>query len=203
MIRRLTRKMANVRRIGLLRFLQIGGDRLFLRALAWKFHFHPWHADAPTSARPYRHIVAGIVNELKPTSVVEVGCGLGMILRLVQAPQRHGYDLDEGVIRAARFLHRDSIAFHHGDLSSVSLPRIDVLILVNWIHEISPEALENLLTPLLPRTGCLLLDAVDPDGPPGYRFKHDFSFLDRKAERLSVTRPPDEGRSFHLFQVHV
>lgn len=202
MNRAIVRKIEGIRRFGLRRSIRIEVDRIILRALALKFKFHPWHAEAPISARPYRCVVARIVNELKPVSVVEVGCGLGMILRLVEAPKRYGYDVDVGAIRAARFLHGDTITFSTGDLATVDLKEIDVLILVNWIHEISPMLLHEQLRPLLSRTRYLLLDALDPDGPTGYRFKHDFKFLDRSCRRLSVTCPPNEGRSFHLFEVH-
>jgi hypothetical protein len=44
-----------------------------------------------------------------------------------------------------------------------------VLILINWIHEISPAALESTLLSRLPRTRYLVLDAVDRDGPAGGR----------------------------------
>lgn len=197
----LFRKIATVRRLGLLRALRIALDRLFLRALARIFHFHRWHAEAPTSARPYRNTVGRLVNELKPRSVVEVGCGLGSILSRVQAAERYGYDIDEAVIRAARFLRCKKITFLQGSLSAVSLKRIDVLILVNWIHEIAPESLGAQIAPLLPRVRFLLLDAIDADGPSGYRYKHDFAFLQGKARRISITRSPNEERSFHLFEV--
>lgn len=188
-------------RIGLVRSVRIRLDLLFLSVLARAYGFHPWHAQSPTSARPYRKTVASLVNALSPQTVVEVGCGLGYVLRLVDAPFRQGYDPDEGAIRAARFLHGRKITFVHGDLTSVSVPHIDVLILVNWIHEISPEELQRLLVPLLVRTSYLILDAIDPTESSGYRFKHDFAFLDSLAQRISVTRPPNEGRTFQLFKV--
>ena len=174
---------------------------IFLLILSRIYKFGSWHAEAPVSARSYRHTVAKVVNDLNPKTVVEVGCGLGYVLALVTAAQRYGYDVDDGAIKAARFLHGKTITFVHGDLSSVALLRIDVLILVNWIHELSPATLETLLLPLLPRLRYLLLDAIDIDNSSGYRFKHDFAFLESRAERLSVTRTTNEGRSFQLFKV--
>ncbi len=201
MVNILFRKFKTARRIGLLRSARIGIDRVYLGALARIYKFNPWHVEAPTSARGYRNTVAELVNQLSPTTVVEVGCGLGYVLSLIDATQRFGYDVDEGVIKAARFIHGKKISFVHGDLSAVSLPKIDVLVLINWIHELSPAELERLMAPLFSRTRYLLLDAIDADGPSGYRYKHDFAFLNQRARRLSVTRPPNEGRSFHLFEV--
>jgi len=57
------------------------------------------------------------------------------------------------------------------------------------------------LQPLLPRTRFLLLDAIDTDNPLDYRFKHDFSFLDGKAELVSEARHANEGRRFLLYKV--
>jgi hypothetical protein len=90
------------------------------------------------------------------------------------------------------------VRFIHGSLSAVLLKKIDVLILINWIHEISPSDLEEQLTPLLPHTKYLLLDALDSD-VPGY--KHNFQFLASKVALISTNRPKDEKRSLHLFEV--
>lgn len=197
----LMRRLRSVRSFGFLRSVRIAVDRVCLAMLHAIYHFDPWHAHAPTSARPYRKTVADVVNGLHPRTVVEVGCGLGSILNLVKAPVRLGYDIDEGAIKAARLLFGRRILFFHGDTSSVTQPQIDVLVLVNWIHEISPEELARLLEPLLPRTTHLLLDAIDPNGPSGYRYKHDFAFLHGRARLISVSRPAGEDRTFRLFRV--
>lgn len=195
------RKLGTVRRLGLLPSARIGVEKVFLRVLRHIFKFHPWHAEATKSARVYRKTAARIVDSLNPGTVVEIGCGLGYILAQIAAPRRYGFDVDKGAVRAARFLHGQSISFAHGSFSSIELPTMDVLILINWIHEVSPQALEESLKPLLPRTRFLLVDAIDPEGDRSYRFKHDFAFLDSCTRKLSVTRPPGEGRSFHLYEV--
>ena len=123
---------------------------------------------------------------------------MGEILIRIKAREIHGYDVDEGVVRAGRFLYGNKVKFIHGSLSAVLLKRIDVLILINWIHEISPSDLEEQLAPLLPNTKYLLLDALDSD-VPGY--KHNFQFLASKVALISTNRPKDEKRSLHLFEV--
>lgn len=195
------RKLETVRRVGLLRILRCRADRLWLGLLARYFRFDPWHASAPYSCRTYKQTVVDLVNSLSPHTVVEIGCGLGELLCRIHAPRRYGYDVDQGVIRAARFLHGSKISFIHGDAAKVEQDSMDVLILVNWIHSQSPAELFGVLKPLLAKASYLVLDAIDPDGPGSYRYKHDFAFLEGKAERLSITRPLDEPRSFHLFRV--
>jgi SAM-dependent methyltransferase len=181
-------------------------ERLWLRGLRLMFRFDAWHASAPYSCRPYKKTVVGLVNALAPRTAVEVGCGLGEILSRVTATERFGFDQDGAAIRAARFLHGRRIHWKIADLAAVplSLPegrRIDCLIMVNWIHNLSPEQLGASLLPLLSRTGWLILDAIDRDGPASYRYKHDFAFLSAVAERVSVTPVPGEPRSLIIFKV--
>ena len=195
------RKLDSLRRVGLLRTLRCRVVRLWLGFLAWYFRFDPWHANAPYCCRTYKKTVVDLVNSVAPHTVVEIGCGLGELLFRIHSSHRYGYDVDRGVIRAARFLHGSKISFIHGDATKVEQSSMDVLILVNWIHSQSPAELEGLIKPMLDRVSYLVLDAIDPDGPVSYCYKHDFAFLEGKAERLSVTRAQNEPRSFHLYRV--
>jgi hypothetical protein len=195
------RKFSIVKRAGPLNYLRCRVDRIWLGFLVLYFKFDPWHASAPYSCRKYKQTVVNLVNSLSPHTVVEIGCGLGDLLCRIHATRRYGYDVDQGVIRAAHFLHGREISFIHGNAAQVEQGSMDVLILVNWIDHLSPTDLADLLEPLLSKARYLVLDAIDPDGPNSYRYKHDFAFLEGKTERLSVTRAPDEPRSFHLFRV--
>lgn len=175
-------------------------DRGLIFALSHIYGFPAsWHT--PTSARPYRIVVADLVNSVHPNVVCEIGCGLGSILTRVHAPRRMGFDIDAAVVKAAKLFRSRSIEFQQGALAEVSPPLMDVLILVNWIHDVSPADLERQLTPLLGRTRYLVLDAIDASNDFGYRYRHDFAFLDGKARKISSVRHPSEGRSFQLFEV--
>ncbi len=201
MFKRLQKKIQTIRRQGLLRSVRMIADRLALQGLRRVYGFHPWHAEASLATRPYRRPLADMVNTMNPTCVVEVGCGLGVTLALVKTPQRWGYDREKSVIRAARFLRDKQINFVEGDLTSLTQDTIDVLILVNWIHDCSPEQLRDWLQPLLPQVRHLVLDAIDPDNPMNYTFTHDFAFLDQCASLILSVRPENEGRQFHLYEV--
>jgi hypothetical protein len=157
-----------------------------------------WHP--PTSLRPYRIPIARAVNALSPEVVCEVGCGIGSILSRISAPQRIGYDIDPGVVRAARLIRSRRIDFRCGSLDDVTLRQIDVLILVNWIHEIEPDELANGVLPLLRQTRYLVLDAIDP-GCEGYTYNHDFAFLDGYAAEQQRIRVDGEERSFIVYKV--
>lgn len=178
--------------------------RLWLRALRCVFRFDPWHAAAPYSCRAYKRAVVELANALQPARVVEVGCGLGDIISRIQAPERVGIDVDRRVIRAARFLHPAGVWVQG---TGESLPRlipagrrIDCLIMVNWIHALSPNELAAVLMPMMPSIRYLILDAIDPDSSQSQRYRHDFRFLEGAARRVSTVRVQGEPRTFIVFE---
>jgi SAM-dependent methyltransferase len=180
-------------------------ERLWLGALRCVFRFDAWHANAPYACRPYKKSVIDLANSVHPTTVVEVGCGLGDIVSRIRAENRYGFDLDARVIRAARFLHPRGTAWIVGNAAKIgeqNLPvtLIDCLIMVNWIHNLSSEELAATLAPLLSKTRYLIVDAVDQNAPASYRVKHDFGFLGGVATQLAAIRVLDEPRRFLLFR---
>jgi SAM-dependent methyltransferase len=185
--------------------LRCRAERVWLNAVRQVFGFDAWHASAPYTCRPYKKRVVELANTLHPHTVVEVGCGLGDIVSRIDAQCRYGLDLDPRVIRAARFLHAAGVEWVAGTSAALdellaSLTFIDCLIMVNWIHNVSPEDLAAQLEPLLPKTRYLILDSVDQDAPASYRVRHDFAFLDGKAVQLAAARVPGEPRRFLLFK---
>jgi hypothetical protein len=185
----------------IMRMLRVRLDGIALHALRLLFGFEPWHARSPDSSRPYRKQLARLVNDLAPVCVVEVGCGLGGILSRVKAERRHGYDRDPAVIRAARILHGRSVQFSVGGFEQVSDKGIDVLMAINWMHEFPPEQIERWILPLLPRIRYLLVDAINPGSVGGYRYFHDFHFMDKKARPASVSASAEPNRRFILWEV--
>lgn len=73
--------------------------------------------------------------------------------------------------------------------------------MVNWTHTLSPERLAACLLPLLPRVRHLIVDAIKPDAPGTYRFRHDFQFLRNVAERIANVPVADEPRSLIVFKI--
>jgi SAM-dependent methyltransferase len=142
-----------------------------------------------------------MVNKVTPRTVVEVGCGLGEIISRVEAPNRAGYDLEQAVIDAARYLRGSRVDFHVGSALNVKEAKIDVLIALNWIHNLSPKEMEEFLEPFYNRVAYFLLEGITP-GHSGYRFHHDFSFLDGNAVLIEAAAGGiGEPRTLMLFKV--
>jgi len=149
------------------------------------FHFDPWHL----STRLQRRYPEDIVRHLNARpeagrrSALEIGCGLGDILRSLRFSARTGYDSDPRVLKAARVLSRIAcsgrISFRPFTFPDTPLrERYDVILLVNWIHEVPSETLtrelHRYLRDHLTAGGELIIDTVQSRD---YRFNHSIAAL--------------------------
>jgi ubiquinone/menaquinone biosynthesis C-methylase UbiE len=186
------RKIRTLHRVGLLKMMIIRSHILFLECLRAMYKFDRWHSTNPFPSRPYKKALVDIVNELKPSVAVDVGCGLGDVLTRISAKERYGIDPDRGVIRAARLLHPKGVQWVCGDstvlLNELGNLNMDCLIMIGWIHGVSPETLASIMQPLIPRIRYCILDAFNSDKLP-YPYKHDFEFLKDLMTCVSVVTP--------------
>ena len=156
-------------------------ERAFLQRL---YGFDRWHVGH--AAEPYAADIVRFLNEWPEAdreSVVEIGCGLGDILRRIRFRSRLGLDRDPRVLAAARLLSH----FHGG-----TPPRFDVfdfpqavlsgtynaIILVNWIHDVDSPRLRDAIDVYLARHlrpgGGVVLDTVSDRA---YTYNHDIQRL--------------------------
>lgn len=158
--------------------------RLQRRLLQRIYGFDSWHVGHAGEA-----YADGIVSHLNrwPTdergSVVEIGCGLGDILRRLRFQSRLGLDRDPGALKAARFLSRfspgDPPRFEQFEFPRETLAgRYHAIVMVNWIHQIDPETLQRAIAAgfrdhLLPG-GAIVVDTV---ADPAYTYNHDIQRL--------------------------
>ena len=118
----------------------------YIKILIKIFHFDMWHI-VPLYKKLYAvDIVRYLNNSVQRNTLVEIGCGLGDILRNVKYKSREGYDSSIDVLRAARFISRLSfksgIVYKIFDFEVDDLNKsYDAIILVNWIHNVEPEVL--------------------------------------------------------------
>lgn len=144
-----------------------------------RYGFDDWHVNSPFHWKPYKQIVVDTASGLEPSTVVEIGCGLGDIVSRVKADQRLGLDRDHKVIRACRILHSNRFEVC-GDLrqaaaviTSQAISYVDVLIMVNWPHNVPPEELISSLEDMTQKifVRFLIIDLVRP-GISDHRFCH-------------------------------
>ena len=171
--------------IGLIGFAFGIFERLRNYILYLIFGFDRWHVIGTYHLRPYKQQVTSAAQKLAPSVVLEVGGGLGDILSHIEAPSRYGVDMDNGVIRAASFLHGKECKFFVGELdrlnevlSQIDENKIDVLIMVNWLHNIEFKNMECAIKNILKskKIEYLVVDIIS-DLKSGYLYKHSIADL--------------------------
>jgi ubiquinone/menaquinone biosynthesis C-methylase UbiE len=87
--------------------------RHLLRVL---YGFDKWHTISLSSKRYAQDIISYCNQQPQRNRCVEIGCGLGDIIRNVHYKHRYGYDIEQNVLNAANFLARlccqKNISFH-------------------------------------------------------------------------------------------
>jgi len=154
------------------------------------FRFDRWHV-SPLRERDYARAIIKYLNGLpaqERKSALEIGCGLGDIIRHIDFRTRTGFDAAEEVLGAARFLSRwgrrgetafSTFRFPDGTLTG----RYDAIIMVNWIHNICPDVLRNSIEGFTQRNladnGKIVLDTVSDRE---YKYNHDISALTKNIK---------------------
>jgi 2-polyprenyl-3-methyl-5-hydroxy-6-metoxy-1,4-benzoquinol methylase len=154
--------------------------RLGRDALQRAYGFDRWHVGH--GGEQYAADIVRTLNawpEADRQAAVEIGCGLGDIIRRLHFQQRLGLDRDPRVLRAARLLS----AFQGGgrtrfevfEFPSARLSGVyDAIVMVNWIHAIDPERLRQSLwlycAQHLRPGGAVVLDTVEDRA---YGYNHD------------------------------
>jgi len=169
-------------------------DKIFRKCLQIVYHFDSWHT-APLCAKKYVRDIVHFLNGLGKRNVyIEIGCGLGDIIRNIKYKYRIGYDIDQHVLNAASFLSRmsvdtnicfsrfvfpvDTLNISDYEWGGGGDNKADSLVLVNWIHNIEPDILKNKLYEYFNNNiadgGVIIIDTV---GDKSYRFTHDINYL--------------------------
>ena len=97
------------------------------------YHFDKWHL-SPYEWKEYAQACVQYLNDQNCKTVVDIGCGLGEILRHIKADKKIGLDLQEEVIMAARELNGEKIDFLEGSFGELTEHPIDYLITLNFMH---------------------------------------------------------------------
>jgi SAM-dependent methyltransferase len=141
-----------------------------------------WHAGGE-ERHPYRQEILRRLHARAPTSMLEIGCGLGDILCRVPAGRRLGGDVSARVLWAARLSHPLQWLVLGARFATLRLgepvqDRFEVVVCVNFIHIIPPAELQAALRALardnLAPGGVLVFDVVSNRQ---YRYNHDPAFL--------------------------
>lgn len=151
--------------------------------LYWYFRFDKWHR-SPYTGRAYAMSIANYLNgRTQNETIVEIGCGLGSIIRNTNFKYKKGLDADKNALKAASFLNKffreKNISLAYFKFPDSNLEgKFDAIIMVNWIHNIEPQILnvniQDYFKNNLNKNGILIMDAVKSKN---YKFHHDINTL--------------------------
>jgi len=143
-----------------------------------------WHI-ATTYNKDYSAAVISYLNNClnQNSSVAEIGCGTCDILRPLECSHKIGYDSDPRVLKAASILNAvlfEKIRLYQFDFTNNQSQikwNFDVVILINWTHEVDINILKNGLITILNQIndgGIIVIDSVKSKD---YKFNHNIETL--------------------------
>ena len=154
---------------------------VLIRLLRLRFRFDKWHVHAADKPN-YVRLVTKYGNNVEGSKVLEIGCGLGNLVSNLNFQTRIGIDLNEEVVRAAKFLNKFQIRkvnYVVGSFGEASLfDDIDLLILINWIHRLNPSVLENEIRKLI-KSSLKERAYMISEGVSHYEYYHDRVFFEK------------------------
>lgn len=155
-----------IQEVGITNVIWGGVKREYYKILQRKFNFDTWHI-SPYELRKYVQAVAEYVNSKNADVVVDIGCGLGEMLRHIHARVRIGLDLHEEAIRAAKKLSRGDIVFQVGTFDNLQIEEsIDYLITLGFMHGGTEKAWKSCYHDVARRNNVkhFIVDTVPEEG---------------------------------------
>lgn len=158
--------------------------RLILVMIRKYYNYDSWH-DSFFNDRPYAKKIVSHLNlrDIK-NSALEIGCGTGDIIRRLKFQRKYGYDYEVNVLKCLKFL---SLFQNYGGKIRTKkfnfnkeeiVKNYDVIILVNWIHNIEQKNLSQKLKKYYYKNlnigGELIIDAMSNTN---YKYNHNISTL--------------------------
>ena len=177
--------------------------RFFLYILRLYFGFDKWHSGSPFYCKPYKKQLVDLINQLKISSALEIGCGLGDIISRINAPLKYAYDNCLKTIQAAKFLYPNSgVTFLKGTFNNIKKHKSEAVILIGWLHEMEPKILSSNILKIIKLTNCryLVVDGVRRE-VKNYGFYLSANFWKQFGTIEKIITSIDQVRYFYLIKV--
>ncbi|HHT9107469.1 MAG TPA: hypothetical protein ACFYEF_03025 [Candidatus Wunengus sp. YC63] len=168
--------------------------RVFRLLLRFFFRFDKWHLSTLYDRKYAQDIITYLNShdDINRKSAIEIGCGLGDIIGNLKYNKRLGLDSDKNVLKAAIFLSKITfdfkIHFQHFLFPTSTLSgKHDAIIMVNWIHHVSPAVLKNNINIYynkhLNTKGEIIIDTVQSRH---YEYNHSIDYLTEGLACLKI-----------------
>lgn len=146
------------------------------------YKFDKWHLFSYHD-KPYAMDIVKYCNNMTiRNNALEIGCGLGDMIRRLKFIHKMGFDLSPEVLNAASLLSKTSFSkvnFSVFDfLKDPVIGSFDLIICVNWIHAIEIDLLKSKLQTIfqnnLSAGGKMIIDTVQGES---YEHNHSIELL--------------------------
>jgi len=163
----------------LLKTTELGIKNILMRI----FKFENWHRYSLYDRLYGLEIIKYCNNCGHKNRIIEIGCGLGDLLRNIHFKKRIGLDSEKNVLKAARLYAYITFQFDisYQLFNFPSTPLIgkhDIILMVGWNHQTAPDLLKKYFVEYfnnnLNENGCIIMDTVDNKD---YEYNHDINFL--------------------------
>jgi SAM-dependent methyltransferase len=151
----------------------------YYTALMKKYGFERWHY-SPMEWRDHAQDIIKYLTKNTPETgtIVEVGCGLGEIIRNVSRDNNRikliGYDNKNEVLDAAKFLDkRKRVDYRLGSFNDVKGMVIDYVVAIDFMHVINPTQLKDLFSEITTDNDVLHI-IVDSVLSKDFTYNHNF-----------------------------
>ena len=166
------------------------------------FGYDRWHNYA-YHRRQYAIDIVNFSNNLEnPKSVLELGCGTGDIIRRINIAKRQAGDIDKKALAALKFFQylskiEGNVRTFYYECGNTHIDgKFDLIIMCNWLHNISHEVLDIefniLINQHLEPNGYLIFDTVNNEN---YRYNHEIQdFTAFTNKKYHVLNQYENGR---------
>lgn len=129
------RMIRKIKEVGVKNTIVGSAKKLYYSMLRKKYGFDSWH-DSPYELREYAQATAAYVNRHNAQTVVDIGCGLGEVIRNISANNRIGLDECEICIDVAKRLDKSKkIMYAPGSFNDLKVDGvIDYVITLGFMH---------------------------------------------------------------------
>jgi len=150
-----------------------------------------------------KKILVNEINKLNLNNAVEIGGGGGDIVSRLNTSKKFLIDVDNNLKNVVNFLYKDVI-FINGSFESIKQidnENIDILILVNWIHELKQDYIITQIKNILKFKNIkyILVDEINLN-IEGYKYKHNFENAIEGFKTLKLIEDPENIRKFRILE---
>ena len=181
-------------------------ERIRYKFLFYNLNLDPWHLSGTFYCRKYKIKTLEIINRINPDYYIDIGCGLGEILKKVDLKKanKFGFDIDDRLQLAIKktkpdfYFSSNKEKFYNLLRKKIVGKNKKIIVsLLGFSHKITDKKLFKYLTKLNEILGpyILITDSVF-DKSKEYRYSHK-SFLDKQEQIIEYIERIDKIRSLY------